>query len=367
MRHQRDAITSLVVAFIFMALAPVASADEGSGKIDLYDTYRSGAVQTDDSDLRAFDPPEDEMGGRQAQQEEPGVQNYDFRRTRVQKGKTVIFGYTYSELIVGGGLTDTFSEGDEVDIASAFFYAQGGIRFLTINPSRGSTMQLGVRAGYEYAAFESGSYEGDKQGVHGMLELAWLDTAPKPIGAATFRFGGWYDTESGDSRVSTYELDYQDSYGIRGEIILEEYLTSIPTGVEYRVWRNQIIKPAWFHAGQLIARANIQLGEDREENFPGPETDNTSFELLGVMYIYKGVQPNGEWAVGALFGARWYKAAGYNSVDSGDTVTALEYGAVARFQLWKHLMLNVNGVVLQELDTGRVSGSIGANLTLFHW
>lgn len=377
MRNWRSAITSLVVAFLMMVChSPSARAD--GDKIDLYQSYRMqvqavGTGGGDADDYRAYDPPEDEIGGAtRVGQDEPqegeGVYAFDFRRTKVSKHKTVVWEYVYSELVLGGGLADTIDDGKEADVVSLFGYMQGSVRFLSINPSRWLSIQLGPRASFEYAAFESGSYEGDKLRLGLQAEAAFLHVHPNPLGSLLVRMGVAYDKETGSSRISNYELDFQESWLLTTEIVLETYVTRIRSGPAYKVWGNQIIRPAWFHAIQLLARVNVQLDESRNENMNGPSTDNTSIELQSVAFIYRGAQPNGEWAVGLLLGCRWHEAAGYNSVDHGDTVPTLQYGVVARFQLWKHLMLNVNATLQQELHgTDRISGTIGANLTLFDW
>lgn len=365
MRNLRNAITMLVVAvFMCVFLSSPARADEAVqiDSVDLYEEYNS--FQIADENVGAGSNLDE---APEPMEEDPEVIYFDYRRLRRKSKDTVVFGYTYSELTLGGGTVDTFDAGREFRSVSWFGYGRGSVRFLTFNLSRAVSLQAGVYVGAEGAFFESRYYRGNKVRTSLGLELTLFPNSNRPEWMAMLRLGGAYDRETGYSRTTAYKLDYQHTGLVEAEINLE-YTGFFQKTDEFKAWGNQRVKIGWIPVIQVYSKLLMQIDDaNRRETFEGPEADNTSWDLQATVMLYGGAWEQGIWRVGPTVGVRLHEANGYLNQDRGTTIVTLNGGAALTVQLHKHIVADLNARVIYETDTQRTQGAIGINVRLFHW
>lgn len=365
MRNLRNAITMLVVAvFVCVFLASPARADEAVqiDNIDLYEEFNS------------FQIADENIGGGsnldeapEPMEEDPEVIYFDYRRLRRKSKDTVVLGYTYSELTLGGGTVDTFDAGREFRSVSWFGYGRGSVRFLTFNLSRSISLQAGVYVGAEGAFFESRYYRGNKVRTSLGIELMLFPNSNRPEWMAMLRLGGAYDLERGYSRDTAYKLDYQHTGLVEAEINLE-YTGFFQKTDEFKAWGNQRVKIGWFPVVQVYSKLLMQIDDaNRRETFEGPETDNTSWDLQATVMVYGGAWEQGIWRVGPTVGLRLHEANGYFNQDRGTTIVTVNGGAAFTVQLHEHIVVDFNARVIYETDTQRTQGAIGIDVLLFDW
>jgi len=358
MRNLRCAITNLVVAvFVFMFFTTTAArADEGvkSGKIDLYQAYRNGG---DDVVLMADEslaPSEYDLEITPSE-----TRSFDNRVMSPDEFEGTRWGLIYSELFLGGITGGTLDAGRE--FRSRFYggFGQASVRVFSHEVPDSVLIQAGFHVKTRGTIFESNSYKGSKVAGGGGFELAILDISDEsPLMSLTARTTLVLDHEEGKSKDSPYELHFQDSLLFEAEILFEFYGFFIGTGDVYRTTGYDVVKQfesGWFHASQIRLDLRQRLDERRHETFDGPVTDNSRYEFQLIQYVYRGSQPQGEWAVGFLVGDTLSRAAGYKTLKHDKWVNTLQLGLHGRVQLSEHFFLYASTSWLTEIETSRDS------------